>query len=70
MPNETETRNREFRAALALAGMTGQQYAERVGVSWGHLWGVVRGERESKVLETEIDKFIDKHLISKYATAA
>jgi hypothetical protein len=60
-----ETRNREFRAALALAGLTGQQFADRHQVSFGHLWQVVRGDRDSLTLETEIDAFIAKHLISR-----
>lgn len=68
-----ERRYREFRAALALAGMTGDQFAAQQGVSTGHLWQVARGERENggtKVLEGEMQKFIAKHLISRTVTAA
>jgi transcriptional regulator with XRE-family HTH domain len=73
-----EKRNREFRAALALAGMSGQQFADKHGVSFGHLWQVARGDRDSDVLEPEIEAFIqkeidaliEKHLISKNALVA
>lgn len=70
MPTQKEIRNRQFRAALALAGMTGEQFAKKQGVSWGHLWQVARGDRESKPLEAEIEKFIQKHLISTSALVA
>lgn len=65
-----EQRSREFRAALALAGMTGVQFAEAHNVSFGHLWQVARGERESPPLEAEIERFIAKHLISRNALVA
>lgn len=65
-----ETRKRRFRAALALAGMTGEQFARKHGITCGHLWQVARGDRESKVLEPEILKFIDEHLISTNALVA
>lgn len=70
MPTPVETRNRQFRAALALAGMTGEQFAAKRGISFGHLWQVVRGNRTSPALEAEIDAFIKKHLISNSALVA
>jgi transcriptional regulator with XRE-family HTH domain len=76
MPSATEQRKakqqryREFRAALALAGITGEQYATQEEVSTGHLWQVARGERPSPTLEPAIAAFIAKHLISRTVTAA
>jgi predicted transcriptional regulator len=73
-----EKRNREFRAALALSGLSAKQFADRHQVSFGHLWQVVRGDRDSDTLEPaidafiskEIDAFIEKYLISKTALVA
>lgn len=70
MPTPAETRKRHFRAALALAGMTSEQLAEKLGVSNGHLCAVARGDRESPPMEAEIEKFIKKHLISTPALAS
>lgn len=64
MPTPTNARKRQFRAALALAGMTAQQFAAEHQVSHGHLCAVARGDRDSEPLEQEIDRFIKKHLVS------
>lgn len=70
MPTPTDTRKRQFRAALALAGMTSEQFAKKLGVSNGHLCAVARGDRESPPMEAEIDKLIKKYLVSTNALVA
>jgi len=54
-------------AALRLARMTQTEWAEKQGVTQGHLSQVLHG-RESKSLEAKIDAFADATL--KAANAA
>ena len=70
VPHETPSRKRLFRAALAIAGITGTQWAKEQGVTRQHLQFVLTGERESKTLTDAVDAFIDKHLVSKNALVA
>lgn len=55
-------RNRQFRAALALAGITQQEWAAQQGLTPGHVSRVLSGERESSRLMDKIDDFIVLHL--------
>lgn len=70
MPRAQMRRKRLFRAALALAGLTETQWAEKQGISQPHLSLVLNGKRESKVLTDKVDAFIDKHLVSRNALVA
>lgn len=53
-------RRKRFRAALALAGMTQETFADRkdVDVSPEHLSLVLHGKRESQPLLAKVDAFI------------
>lgn len=51
-------RKRKFKAALALEGLTQQQWAEREGVTRQHLNATLNDETESKPLTEKIDAFI------------
>lgn len=64
LPKQTPSRKRLFRAALAIAGVTGTQWAKERGVTRQHLAFVLDGDRESKSLTDEVDAFIAKHLVS------
>lgn len=56
--SEVATRKRAFKAALAYAGMTVEQWCEQKGITPGHLYQVLRGGRESVSLLAEVDAFI------------
>lgn len=51
-------RKRKFKAALALAGITAQQWAEKEGITRQHLNSTLNNESESKPLTEKIDAFI------------
>jgi hypothetical protein len=51
-------RKARFKAALALTGMTQQQWAEREKVTRQHLGAVLRDDRESGSLIAKVDAFI------------
>lgn len=53
-----EIRRKAFRAALALDGMTQEEWAQRDGISGGHLTHCLFGRRKSKVLFDRIDKYV------------
>jgi transcriptional regulator with XRE-family HTH domain len=56
--HEALERRKRFRAALAYADITAQEFAARVGVQPGHLSQVLSGKRESAALVQKIDAFI------------
>lgn len=60
--SERVERQRAFRAALALAGRSLRSVAEEWGVHEGHLYFVLRGDRESRRLEEAVAAFIAEHL--------
>ena len=70
VPHRPPSRQQLFRAALAIAGITGTQWAEEQGVTRQHVWQVLAGVRESKTLTEAVDAFIAKHTISRSVTAA
>lgn len=70
MPNEITDRKRLFKAALAVAEMTAEQFAEAEGVTSGHLSNVLNGKRESGSLTEKVDVFIAKHMAGHEALAA
>lgn len=55
-----DNRKARFRAALALAGLTQKEWAEREGVTASHLSRVLAGERDSGTLNNKIDAFTRK----------
>ena len=62
MPTAKTTRKALFKAALAIAGQTQEQWAESAGVTGGHLSNVLGEKRESGDLTEKIDRFIREHL--------
>lgn len=56
------TRKQRFRAALALAGLTQEQFAEQQGVTAHHFSQYMTGKRESGRLDELVDEFIARHL--------
>lgn len=51
-------RRRRFRAALALSGRTAKDFAAELGVSENHLYLVMKGQRESRRIDTAVDALI------------
>ena len=63
MQRSDDTRKR-FRAALALAGLTQEQWAEQEGVTPSHLSRVLAGERDSQRLMDRLSAFTRKYVKS------
>jgi hypothetical protein len=57
-----EQRRAGFKAAIALARTTVEQWCADNGVTTGHLYQVLRGVRESPPLLEKVDAFINEHL--------
>lgn len=55
-------RKRRFFAALSLAGLTQNEWAERQGITDTHVYHVLSGKRESASLIAKIDAFIAEQL--------
>lgn len=62
MPRTEPDRKARFRAALALTGLTAEQWATDNGVTPSHLSQVLAGKRESRVLVEKVDEFSRKHV--------
>jgi gp16 family phage-associated protein len=62
MPKTADRRKARFRAALALAGLTMEQWAEQNGITPSHLSHVLSGNRDSLTLIEKVDAFADKQL--------
>lgn len=62
MATKETTRKARFRAALALAGLTQEQWATEIGVTAGHLTHVLAGRRDSKTLIEKVEAFTKKHV--------
>lgn len=58
MALDRELRKRRFRAALAMAGMTGAMFAEMNGFTPTHLSFVLSGKRTSARVTVMVDRFI------------
>lgn len=54
------SRKARWRAAIALAGTTAKEWCTEQGITEGHLYQVLRGDRESPPLLQKIDAFIAK----------
>lgn len=64
---DNDVRRKAFRHALINAGKTARQFAAEQGVTETHLYAVLRGERQSRPLESALASFI---AASPNATAA
>ncbi len=69
MRKATMARKARFRAALALADLTAEEWAGQQGVTAGHLSQVLSGKRDSLTLIEKVDTFADKQL-ARVTTAA
>lgn len=70
MPTAKTSRKQLFRAALAIAGLTAGQWAEREGLTAMHLSMVLNGKRDSARLGEKIDAFVRTHLNKHTALAS
>lgn len=70
MPIETTDRKRLFKAALAVAEMTVEQWAASRGVTGGHVSNVLAEKRVSDSLTVQIDDFIAEHMAGHKALAS
>lgn len=61
------TRKQLFLGALDFAGKTQEQWAEEAGVTYYHLYLVLKGERDSAPLWEKIDAFIAEQLAAASA---
>lgn len=70
MTRQQVTRKAQFRAALAVAGKTAQEWAADHGVTVTHLNYVLAGERESPRLNAALDAFIREQTATLAGSAA
>ena len=70
MPKAKTSRKQLFRAALAIASLTAEQWADKEGVTAGHVSQVLSGKRESLTLNDKIDAFVREHLSKHTALAS
>lgn len=61
-PTALAKKRKQLRAALALAGLTQEQFARKQDVTPEHLSYVMNGHRESERLMQEVDAFVAKYL--------
>jgi hypothetical protein len=59
------SRHARFRAAVALARITAKDWCAEQGFTEGHLYQVLRGDRESPPTLRRVDAFIAKQLGEK-----
>lgn len=71
MPKTKQTskpsRKQLFLGALDFAGMTQEQWADQAGISYQHLYLVLKGERKSPPLCEKIDAFVAEQLAAASA---
>lgn len=70
MPRAKHSRKQLFRAALAMAGLTAEQWAASEGITAGHLSQVVTGKRESVTLTAKVDEFVRDEFAKRPALVA
>lgn len=61
-PWATLDRQRAFRVACAVAGISVRDFAKSLAVHPNHLYLVLRGSRESRRVDEAVAAFIDQHL--------
>lgn len=67
---ELEVRRKAFRKALALAELTMEQWCAREGITYGHLYHVLTGRRESASLLQRVDAFCAQYRPAAFAAPA
>lgn len=60
---------RRFAAALRLAGLTQVQWAEKQGISWGHLSHVLSGRRVSNSLVERVERWSNETIAAAQPAA-
>ena len=58
MARKSVSRKARFKSALALSGMTAQDWCEKQEITYTHLYLVLRDDRQSKKLAATVDAFI------------
>lgn len=67
--DQARLRSQRFRAALALEGMTMEEWADGEGITLGHVSHTLAGRRESRILIAKIEAFTAKTLEAHAAVA-
>lgn len=67
MPNTTSSRKQRFKAALAYAGLSANQWAKQEGITREHLSRVLNSARESGALIEKIDAFSREQFAAQLA---
>ena len=62
MPARRPSRKDQLRTALKEAELSHEEFAEQLGVSYQHLYLVVRGKRQSPRVLEAVELLIAKHL--------
>lgn len=70
MSKAKSSRKALFKAALAIAEITQDAWAEREGITVSHLSAVLRGQRDSRSLVERVDAFIAQHVGNSAAAVA
>lgn len=70
MSKAKTSRKKLFRAALAIAGMTAEQWGAQEGVTAGHLSMILSGVRHNDRIEARIDAFTKQQLRKPLARAS
>ncbi len=60
--DEIRERQRQFRAALAMAERSVKSVCQELGVTENHLYLVMRGDRESRRIDAAVDALIAEYL--------
>jgi hypothetical protein len=69
MRTSKPTRKQLFFAALNIAGLTQEAWAEQTGVTSYHLYLVLKGDRHSPPLMEKVDAFIEKQITTAASAA-
>ncbi len=62
MPKAKNPRKARFLAALRIAGLTMEEWAESEGSTQGYVSNLLSGRRTSDALNRRIDAFAERHL--------
>lgn len=70
MPKSLARRKQLFRAALALADLTAERWAQEHGITASYLSHILSGNRESEDIDAEIEAFTKQYLRKHTAQVA
>lgn len=70
MPKGKTGRKQLFNAALAITGLTAREWAEREGVTAGHLSMILADKRSNDEITKRIDAYVRKHMTGHTALAS